>query len=194
MLRDLFYLIIIIVIPIPTYPLVVLFFTSNNIIYSVILYIISLQIIYLSIYFLCYKFRIQYNYRKIPSFFPARTRRLKLSFVNDLLKGDLLKIISILNIIQIPIFAAAFLFGYYKTKLSSVILFGVYAGLINSITYICISLTGKSLLSSIGIPESYTINDLISYFILIISLVYIIFTQKRSLTKIIRSLTYKIKK
>lgn len=194
MLKDILYLITIVAAPIPTYPLVVLFFSSNNIIYSVILYFISLQAIYLSIYILCKYLRLNYKNREIPNIFPARLRRLKSSFVDDLLKGDLLKIISVLNIIQIPILAAAFLFGYYKTKLSTVILFAVYAGLINSLTYTFISLTGKSLLSSLGLPEIYNINDIISFFILIISLLYIIFTQRKSLLKILKVLTYKLKK
>ena len=165
MLVDILYLIIIIAAPLPTYPLVILFFASNNIIYSVILYLISLEVIYLSIYLLCKYFRLQYNYRKIPNIFPERLRSLHSPFVDDLLKGDLLKIISVLNIIQIPVLAAGFLFGYFRTKLSSVILFALYAGLINSLFYIIISLTGKTLLSSIGLPEYYNSNEILSFLI-----------------------------
>lgn len=194
MLKDLIYLIIIVAAPLPSYPLVVIFFNSNNLIYSVTLYIVALQVIYLSIYFFCKYFRFQYHYRKIPNIFPFRLSRIIFPFANDLLKGDLLKIISVFNIIQVPVLAVGFLFGYYETKLISVILFGIYVGLVNSLTYIFISVTGKSLLASLGIPESETINDAFSYFIIIISLLYIIFTQRKSFMKRLKALNHKRQK
>ena len=187
MIKDLIYLIFIIFIPVPTSPFVILFFQDKNPLYAICIYTFSILLIYLIIFYLCYRFNFKHKYVEFPSFFSRKYRKLKMPLINDLIKGDISKIIAVSNIIQLPIGLHALLMGFYQKKIKTVIYYCLYVSIINSLIYICISSISNSFLGFIPLPENYDIENIIFYILVSLSIIYILYTQWDLIKKIIKS-------
>lgn len=185
-LNDFFYLYSLILLPIPTTPLVILFFINNDYWYSFFIYNLSTIFCFITLYtfpkFIS-KSKAKILFKKIA---PKKVRDISYGFINELTNKNILGLISIVSLTQIPIFIFVPLFSYFNGKKRILFQYSIFSGSCNAIIYISIALQGNKIYTTFKNDGNIAPQSLFEGILLSFSLIWIIFIYRKKIKQVMK--------